>query len=274
MPKNDGKNLKRELNRLYKKEYELNKQKLLLVERDNYGHVFAIKTQDGWCKVLSHSALLLIYYAKPVAEAKIDRKISLPTLKADLDFRYTSPIGVVNFPKKENLEAILIASGAEKAELPEGLDKQWILCYKLDHEMLEKEFWKLKEEEDALWDKTNTVIVPKAIFPNLGVDLREMSKLLYDVARKLDRSARELVGGSIIDLIRRVSSGLIMAEKGVISWKSFFDFAPKLLCEIDANITVLTTVRAIDKNVLIRMAESVARVEDDVKTARKKYEAR
>ena len=265
-------NEKRERNRILKKEYELNKRKLLLVERNNYGHVFLLKTQDGWWKVFSHSALMFTHYVRPIVVDKSKGEIDVPVVKADLDFHDRAPIGVMFFPTLKAAEKILLLSGAVKVDCPKTLDSEWVTCYKLDREMLESEFWDMKRREDELWDKANTIVTPEAVFPNLGVDLRETAKMLFDNVRKYDSATRELIGRHMIELIRRVMTGLISAEKGLVSWEKFFNFAPKLLSELDACLMVLTSVRTVEKNVIFRMAESISRVEKDISEAMRTYE--
>ena len=261
---------KQELNRILKKEYELNKQKLLHLERDNYGHIILIRTQDGWYKMVSHSVLLFLYYVVPVAQDKLDTIYKPPRMTADNDFRYKAPIGVISFKSLEKLEKIIFASGATREKV-EGADEEWIRAYELDHKMSEDDFWALEKKETELWNKANTIITPKAVFPNLGVDLRETSVLFYNIVRKLDTVARETIGNNMMDLIKRIDSGLIQAEKGYITWESFFSFAPKLLCELGAQVILLSNLRIIDRNVITRMAENVSKIENDLLDAKNKY---
>ncbi len=259
---------KRELNKKLKSEYELNKQRLLLMERENFSHIMVIKTQDGWYKVLNHSAILYLHYVTPIAQKKFDENFHPPKLLADTDFRYKSPIGVLSFKTLDVLKDVMKTCGFER-EPVEG--SKWIISFKLDRELDKNEFWDLVKTEKALWDKINKTITPDVSFPDLGIDIQETTKLFYDVVRKLPRDARELIGYNMIELLRRLSTGLICAEKNYVSWKQFFESAPRLITELQADISTMSTTRLLDKRLLLRMAELVDKIEKDLIRAKKIY---
>jgi len=260
---------KSELNRKLKKEYELSKQRLLLAERNNYEYIFLIRTQDNWYKIISHSALIFLYYATPIIKKNYDEGYKPPRLLADGDFRYKAPIGVLTFKTLDSVKKLMKVCGFAQGKV--DAEDSRVTVFKLDRKLSEEEFWSFKKEEDELWGKVNKVIVPTASFPNLGVDIREVTQLFYDIIRKMPHDAKELVGYNTMDLLRRTKTGLISAEKGYISWESFFGFAPKLIAEIQSDIETMAVARVEDKKVLLRMAKSTQQIETDISQAKKIY---
>ena len=262
-------NKKREQNRLLKKSYEDNKQRLLKLEHCNYEYILLIRTQDNWYKMVAHSAVLFLYYVTPIAREKFDEEFHPPKLLRDTDFRYKAPIGVLSFKEIDKLKKIMYCCGFEPIKV---VDTEWITAFKLDRKMSEKEFWDLVKQEEELWDKINRTIVPEACYPNLGVDIQEAIKLIYDVVRKFSKDARELTGYKLLKEMSDLLSEMLAAEKGYSTWEEFFALAPMILMSAQANITIMSAVRLADKNILIRMAEAVKRIEGDLAQAQRSYE--
>jgi len=252
-----------------RKLYEQSKQRLLKLENGNYSHILVIKTPDNWYKILAHSALMFLYYVTPIAQEKYDENYKPPKLLSDSDYHNKAPIGVLNFQNLEKIDLIMGKCGFKRAETE--TDNEWITAFKLDREMAKEEFWKLKKEEDELWTKVNRTITPKASYPNLGVDVQESLKLFYDVARKLHRDAKEFIGYSIFEQFRQLESMLIRTEKGYIAWSEFFPAAIKLVSLIQANVTIMSTMRLEDRKTLLRLAESIKRIEDDLHGVQKAH---
>lgn len=253
--------------------YENAKQKLLLLEESNYTHVFVIMTQDGWYKILSHSALIFLHFVFPIARDKLNLTSKPPRLIADSDFRYKSPIGVLNSKELAVFEKPILASGAKKVKV-QGSNSDNIIAYKLEHEITEAEFWEIKEKEDDLWSQANTIITPKAVYPILAMDIKEASKAIYFVARKMQSVDREFFGEDMLRLVKGLAKDIIMAEREYLPWEMFFETTPGVVSELLANVSLLSDFRLIDKKVLIRMNDALISIEKDLKTARKDYEKR
>ena len=258
--------------RAKKRDYEDSKMKALQFEEQNYGYILLVETTDGWYKMFANSTILYRYYVLPLAKEKLDNPaLYEPKIKADLDFRYKAKIGVLYFKNREQFEVPLKAVGAEKVKIAE-LKSERILAYKLTRKMTMQEFVRLKEDEDALWNKSNTLITPKAVFPDLGIDIQEMGKLFYDNVRKFDKTTREVLGGDVLRSTRRLAKGLIMAEKDYTSWEIFFRTGMGIIGELYADVSLLSDMRLVENNTLLRMTESIGRVENDIKKAMKEWQ--
>ena len=256
---------------LRKSMYEKTKQKLLELEKENYGHVFLLKTQNDWYKMMAHSALIYLYYVWPIARDRLEMVKRAPKLTADSDFRYKAPIGVINFRNLETPERIILTTGAKKVRVS-GVGGENVVAYKLDREMTKDEFWKIRHDEEELWNKANTIITPNAVFPNLGVDVQEAAKLIYFVARKMERTDREFFGQRMLEISKTMAMQLIMAERGHIEWPEVFSALSRQVSELLANISLLATFRLIDHKVLIRLNDALLKVEQDYEKASKDYE--
>lgn len=258
---------RRRIGRELKVKYEYCKVVLLGLEKENYSHIFILKTADNWHKILSHSAILY----KPIAKEKVTEGFRVPKLLSDGDFKDKAPIGVMSIRDLAALRVVLEKCGAkEDASITEA-DGDWIIAYKLDHKMTDKEFWSMEKEERELWDKANRLIVPKAIYPNLGIDIQEMIKLFYDVIRKQDKCFFDLLGRNALNNLSRLYTGLILAEKNYTKWDSYFKTAISIICDLEAFILMASSTRLIDSKVIVRMADTIARVEEDLKSAQKMH---
>ena len=264
---------KRRAGNLRKLEYETLKQKVLEKEVDNYSHIFVLKTTDDWYKIMSHSALMYIHYVWPIAKDKLNLTSKPPKLIADSDFRYKAPIGVVSRKDLEAFEKNLLAAGAKKVGT-KGVKDGNVVVYKLARAMSEDEFWKIKKTEDDLWSKANTVITPKAVYPDLAIDIESAAMQIYFVARGMQRTDREFFGREMLTLTKTLAKGIILTEKGYEPWKTFFDTAPGVVAELYANITLLSNFRLIDNKVLVRLNDCLLKIEEDLKKAKKDYAKR
>ena len=253
--------------------YENAKQKILHLEQTNYDYVFILRTTDGWYKIMSHSALIYIHYVWPIAKDKLNLATKVPNLIADSDFRYKAPIGIVSRKELVDFERILLAAGAKKAKV-EGSNSENVIAYKLDRKMSEEEFWKIKKNEDDLWSRANVVITPKAVYPNLTIDVQEAAMQIYFVARKMQRTEREFFGVEMLNITKTLAKAIIMAEKGYIAWENYFDMVPEKVAELYADTALLSNFRLIDNKVLIRLNDLLLKIETDCKLARREHEKR
>ncbi len=141
---------------LKKLDYENAKRKVLYLEKTNYSYIFILKTNDDWYKIMSHSALIFVRYVWPIAKDKLGLTRKDPKLIADSDFRDKAPIGIVSRNQLEDFVEPIMAVGAKKVEVS-GPNSDLVTAYKLEREMSEEEFWRIKKDEDELWDKANTI---------------------------------------------------------------------------------------------------------------------
>lgn len=264
---------KRKAGTIKKLNYENAKQKVLYLEENNYGYVFILKTNDGWCKIMSHSALMYIHYVWPIARDKLNLTTKAPNLIADSDFRYKAPIGIITRNTIEEFSKILETAGAKRVKV-EGTNNDLISAYKLAREMSEDEFWRIKKYEDDLWSKANTIIVPKAVYPNLSIDVQEAAMQIYFVARKLKQTDREFFGEDMLFLTKQMAKNVILAEREHIEWPELFEYLPGAVAELSANISMLATFRLVDNKVLIRLNDALLKIEKDLKVAKKDYAKR
>lgn len=261
---------KRKASTIKKLNYENAKQKVLYLEENNYGYVFILKTNDDWYKIMSHSALMYIRYVWPIARDKLNLTTKAPNLIADSDFRYKAPIGIITRNAIEEFSKILETAGAKKVKV-EGTNNDLISAYKLAREMSEDEFWRIKKYEDDLWSKANTIIVPKAVYPNLSIDVQEAAMQIYFVARKLKQTDREFFGEDMLFLTKQMAKNVILAEREHIEWPELFEYLPVVVAELSANISMLATFRLVDNKVLIRLNDALLKIEKDLKVAKKDY---
>ncbi|MBQ3309575.1 hypothetical protein IJG78_02770 [Candidatus Saccharibacteria bacterium] len=264
---------KRKASTIKKLNYENAKQKVLYLEENNYGYVFILKTNDDWYKIMSHSALMYIHYVWPIARDKLNLTTKAPNLIADSDFRYKAPIGIITRNAIEEFSKILETAGAKKVKV-EGTNNDLISAYKLAREMSEDEFWRIKKYEDDLWSKANTIIVPKAVYPNLSIDVQEAAMQIYFVARKLKQTDREFFGEDMLFLTKQMAKNVILAEREHIEWPELFEYLPVVVAELSANISMLATFRLVDNKVLIRLNDALLKIEKDLKVAKKDYAKR
>ncbi|MBP3899341.1 hypothetical protein J6D24_00840 [Candidatus Saccharibacteria bacterium] len=264
---------KRKASTIKRLNYENAKQKVLYLEENNYGYVFILKTNDDWYKIMSHSALMYIHYVWPIARDKLNLTTKAPNLIADSDFRYKAPIGIITRNAIEEFSKILETAGAKKVKV-EGTNNDLISAYKLAREMSEDEFWRIKKYEDDLWSKANTIIVPKAVYPNLSIDVQEAAMQIYFVARKLKQTDREFFGEDMLFLTKQMAKNVILAEREHIEWPELFEYLPVVVAELSANISMLATFRLVDNKVLIRLNDALLKIEKDLKVAKKDYAKR
>ena len=156
----------------------------------------------------------------------------------------------------------------------EGTNNDLIFAYKLAREMSEDEFWRIKKYEDDLWSKANTIVVPKAVYPNLSIDVQEAAMQIYFVARKLKQTDREFFGEEMLAVTKQMAKKIILAEREHIGWPELFEYLPVAVAELSANISLLATFRLVDNKVLIRLNDALLKIEKDLKVAKKDYAKR
>lgn len=259
--------LKAEQGRTERREYMSRKKKIIQLEEKNLQYVYLVKsTGKDWCKIFGRSAVIYKYHLFPELIKRIKYKnLEEPILRSDADRDYNSKIGFISIRSKANFSERM-----KYLKLAEEMLEPGIFAYKMPTALTREEFMDLIEEDARRWEEVNMVIQPEVSMPTAAKEIREMSKLLYDFARKLQGDQKELIGKSIVKTAEEALETHYAVEKGHLPLAEYFMREKMLLDRLNSQITIAFDAQATTPVVAMRLAEKIDKVMVAVEKAERK----
>lgn len=239
--------------------YDL-KRRVLRWEKNNYTKLAVLDAGKGWYKMFGNSAI--IYVCQIAKRLKVKA-----TLVSDTDYELTTDVPVVlitNFAKlKERLAELSIHCGSMK-------DGAYVfdLGYKVDPADLTM----MLKENDMLRERANKLVLPIEVFPGLRNELRILSIHVYEATRKMNPTARVMVGDDLSRICARVFENFTEAANGHTDMRQYLKTTVKDLRRMDAKLLLASDLRLFDDKKIYNLILQVGKTQKKVAGALMKAE--
>lgn len=240
---------------LERRRYVKLKQVVYAYEGAPTSRIFLIRQKGEWFRFVGQSAVIFHYAIAP----RINYK---SRLYVDKDYEFAMPGGVVNVRDAEMLCQILVKHHYNLIKRDQdyyvfNAGKRYSLA----------DLNAMMERKDKEWQGVNKIFLPKDVFPSLFTLLRELLLMTYNVVRKMEGYAREMVGDAIVEkevgLVREYTlacNGVGLKESGYLE---------KVSTDMDwikAQLNSLSIIQEIQPEKLGRLGLTIEKVKREVAT--------
>lgn len=246
--------------RLAKEKYYDLKQRVLKWENNNYDKLTVIDAGKGWYKMFGNSAIIYV--------CQLAKRLSLKAeLISDTDFELTTDKPVYLFRDFEKLEERLKRLKIFRCSMEDGA-YVFDLGYKVDACDLAM----MQRENEILRERANKLVLPKEVFPGLRNELRMLARGVYEVVRKMNPAAREMMGDDMVKLCARLFENFVEAANGHTDMRQYLKNSVKDLRRLDAKLLLMSDLRLIEDDKNYNLIVQVGKAQKKVAGALMKVE--
>ena len=252
----------------YKRTTYFRMKKLILEkEKENYDKLIFLKTHDDWgYKLFGNSVLLYTDYVAKKLNAR-------PRIVPDRDFAEVSREGTVSFRMDGKIFSSLEEHGIKCIK-----ETDEIKIYQLDKKFTKEEIKAIRESEDMKWAKANELVdVSPVLMPALNQNLKETEKEIYETTRKMQATARDLVGIKMMKNVSNMTEYFMMTMKGKGDVMECLERLEHDTFRLESEMVTVINERLTDVESARRMALQIqklqTRVQDMIRREKQKMQA-
>lgn len=231
------------------------KSLLIAKESENFTRIYALKCYNGWLKILDHSALIV--------SVKLDGKLGKSYRRCD-DNGYgkaRAKYGVVSIPPESVGDFIV---RLHKAGIPLVSDDLAYLEFELGERIEKEEMIKMIHMDELLIDKTNKLVMPREVLPNLRANVKELLNFTHSELRDHKDSVKEMFLNDVERMVIDINKLIIATARGNIEIKKALTEMQKFVEETYANATTMCDMGIISAGHYRTFVNLVIRVENEV----------
>lgn len=123
----------------------------------------------------------------------------------------------------------------------------------------------LKKTKELEWGKVNKIVLPKTVFPEFYMSLRELLSRVYFSTRIFEPYVREIIGKpmveKVVELVREYS---FMASGEGLDEIEYLDLADDSAKWIIAQMTIVSELRVMEPEKIYRILQSAEKLKKEV----------
>ena len=228
-------------------------------EKENYSKLFIIHEKGEWWKMVGNSAIIFHYELAKRAGMR-------SKLLDDSDFDLKSEDGIVNIKNITDLDAKLNSISIHPLEI-----KPDYRIYNIGKKYTPSEIEMLKKTKELERGKVNKIILPKTVFPEFYMSLRELLLRVYFSTRIFEPYVREIIGKpmveKVVELVREYS---FMASGEGLDEIEYLDLADDSVKWIIAQMTIVSELRVMEPEKIYRILQSAEKLKRSIEKCRAK----
>ena len=241
-------------------QYFAAKEKVLPLEKKNTDTLYIIETEDHFFKMFGNSAQIWAYILCP------ELKKRTPNFHTDKDKMYhnrniISKSLYVTFKDMASFKKDLAQLGIKKPTRKGALIKYELPAkYRITLEQIRN----LKQREDAEWDRINTGVLPRKVFPSVYTRMRETESTLYQIARPCNPIERAMFMDGMMKTIAELIRQYI---KTVNNWegldaKEFIAFGLESVHNLRTGVVIIEMHRMVSTTLAQRLERKLEILEE------------
>ena len=228
-------------------------------EKENFSKLFVIHEKGEWWKMVGNSAIIFHY--------ELAKRTGMRSkLLDDSDFDIKSKDGIVNIKNIIDLDEKLNSISIHPLEI-----KPDYRVYNIGKKYAPSEIEMLKKTKELEWGRVNKVILPKTVFPEFYMSLRELLSRVYFSTRIFEPYVREIIGKPMVEkvaeLIREYS---FMTSGEGLDATEFLGLAEDSTKWIIAQMTIVSELRFMEPEKIYRILQSAEKVKRNIEKCRAK----
>lgn len=231
------------------------KKLLITRESENFTRIYALKCYNGWLKILDHSALIVSVW--------LDGKLGKTYNRTD-DNGYggvRAKYGVVSIPPDSVADFIV---RLHKAKIKLINDDINFLEFELGERITKEEMVKMIHMDELLIDKTNKLVMPKEVLPNLRADVKELLKYTHSQIRDHRDSVKEMYLNDVERTVIEINKLIVATSRGNIEIKETLKRVSNFVEDTYANATTMCDMGLISAGHYKTFVDMIIRVENEV----------
>lgn len=240
--------------------YDL-KRRVLGWEKNNYTKLAVLDAGGGWYKMFDHSAV--IYACQIAKRLKVKAE-----LISDTDYEITADVPVFLFKDLDKFEERLAKVKIKRSGMEAGA-YTFDLGYKVDAADLVM----MQHENEILRERANKLVLPSEVHPGLRNELRMLAIRVYEASRKMNPTAREMVGDDMGRICARMFVNFVEAANGHTDMRQYLKNTVKDLRRLDAMLLLASDLRLFDDNKIYNLILQVGKTQKKVASATLKIES-
>lgn len=239
--------------------YDL-KRRVLSWENNNYNKLAVISAGKGWYKMFGNSAVIYV--------CQLAKRLSLKAeLISDTDFEVATDKPVFLFREFDKFEERLKRLKIFRCSVDDG-----VYVFDLGYKVDACDISMMQKENEVVRARANKLVLPKEVFPGLRNELRVLARGIYEVARRMNPVAREMMGDEMVKICARSFEDFVEAANGHTDMRQYLKNTVSDLRKIDAKLLLISDLRLIDDNKNYNLILQVGKVQKKVAAALMKIE--
>ena len=239
--------------------YDL-KRRVLSWENDNYNKLAVVDAGKGWYKMFGNSAIIYV--------CQLAKRLSLKAeLISDTDFELATDKPVFLFRELGKFEERLKRLKIFRCSMDDG-----VYVFDLGYKVDACDIASMQKENEIIRARANKLVLPKEVFPGLRNELRALARSVYEVVRRMNPVAREMMGDEMVKICARCFENFVEAANGHTDMRQYLKKTVKDLRRIDAKLLLISDLRLIEDNKNYNLILQVGKVQKKVAAALMKVE--
>ena len=243
-----------------KKRYYDLKRRILNWEKDNYTKLAVLDAGKGWYKLFNHSAIIFA--------CQIAKRLGVKAeLISDTDYDLTTDTPVYLFKDFDKFETRL-----KTVRIFLGSKEDGVYVFDLGYKVDAADLAAMMKEKEQLRARANKLVLPHEAYPALRNELRLLAGEIYEVVRKMNPAARELVGDSMLGVSARMFENFVEAANGHTDMRQYLKTTIKDLRRLDAKLLLVSDLRLIEDSKTYQLILRVGKAQKRAASALLKVE--
>lgn len=236
------------------------KRRVLGWEKDNYTKLAVVDAGKGWYKMFGNSAIIYV--------CQLAKRLSLKAeLISDTDFELTADVPVFLFREFDKFEERLKRLKIFRSSMDKG-----VYVFDLGYKVDACDLASMQKENEMIRARANKLVLPNEMFPGLRNELRMLAREVYEVVRKMNPVAREMMGDDMVKICARMFENFVEAANGHTDMRQYLKTTVKDLRRMDAKLLLMSDLRLIEDNKNYQLILQVGKVQKKVAAALMKVE--